>query len=136
MSAVELGRTRGARRRLLMPLGMVLAAAFAYAVFPRHADLTRFDPAAMARLETAMWRDCYEHRPAALFADLYATARDQQGFSPAKSLRVAVTAALAARTFQPARSRAEAQAATGRACISSPSPTLGKARNGSRGGRT
>jgi len=84
MSVVEVGRARGSRWRLLAPLGLVLAVAIAYAVAPRRADLRRFDPAGMARLETAMWRDYYEHRHAALVGDLYATARDQQGFSPAR----------------------------------------------------
>ena len=49
--------------------GAVLVAA--YAAIPRHADLRAFDPAEMARLETAMWRDYYDKRYAALFYHLY-----------------------------------------------------------------
>ena len=104
-------KSRGLRWRLIGPLAAVLAVAFGYAVFPRQAQLTRFDPAAMARLETGMWRHYYDQRYAALFADLYAMARDQQGFSPVRSLRIAVVAVAAARAFQPTTSREEAQAA-------------------------
>jgi hypothetical protein len=50
---IELNRLRGSRWRLVAPLGIAPSIAFAYAVFPRQADLTRFDPATMARLETA-----------------------------------------------------------------------------------
>jgi hypothetical protein len=73
--------------------------------------LRRFDPAAMARLETAMWRDYYEKPYPALFAHLHESSRTQFGFSPLTSLRIAFSAAQAARTFQPTRSRAEAEAA-------------------------
>ncbi len=54
-------------------LGIAAAAALvaAYAVIPRPADLRAFDPAEMARLETAMWRDYYDKRYAALFYHLY-----------------------------------------------------------------
>jgi hypothetical protein len=65
----------------------------------------------MARLETAMWRDYYERRYPALFAHLYESSRAQFGFSPLTSLRIALSAARAARTFQPTHSRAAAEAA-------------------------
>lgn len=89
----------------------VLAAAIAYCVIPRRADLIRFDPLEMARLETSMWRHYYEKRYVALFLDLYRVARRQQGFSPLDSVRLAVAAARAARSFRPSTSRAEADAA-------------------------
>src|SRR5262249_10761862 len=82
-----------------------------YAVWPRPADLTAFDPDAMARLEAAMWRDYYEQRYAALFRDLYSVWRDEYEFSPLDSMRLAYAATSAARTFQPTQSRAEAEAA-------------------------
>jgi hypothetical protein len=87
-----------------MILGTAAAAALvaAYAVIPRHADLRAFDPAEMARLETAMWRDYYDKRYGALFYHLYESTRTQFGFSPLQSLHVA---------FQPTRSRREADAA-------------------------
>lgn len=65
----------------------------------------------MAQAETLMWRHYYEKRYPPLFADLYGVARDQQGFSPADSARIAFLAARAAKRFQPSRSRAEADAA-------------------------
>ncbi|MBR0780097.1 hypothetical protein [Bradyrhizobium iriomotense] len=92
-------------------LGAAAALAVAYAVIPRHADLRAFDPAEMARLETAMWRDYYDKRYVALVRHLYTLVRTQFGFSPLQSLHVAFNAAEAARTFQPTRSRREADAA-------------------------
>jgi hypothetical protein len=89
----------------------MVAVAAAYICFPRHADLTHFDPHAMARLETSMWRHYYEKRYLPLLGDLYEVARREYGFSPLESLRLAVTAARAARSFQPSTSRAEAEAA-------------------------
>lgn len=83
----------------------------AYAAIPRHSDLTAFDPDETARLETLMWRHYYDKRFAALFADLYRLARDQDGFSPLDSARIAVAAARAAKAFQPTTSRADAQVA-------------------------
>jgi hypothetical protein len=108
------GSEPGRRRRrhwLAAALLALVAAAVAYAAIPRRADLTSFDPGAMARLETAMWRHYYEQRYVALFLDLYEMARGEQGFSPLDSLRIAVAAARAAKAFQPSRSRAEAEAA-------------------------
>jgi hypothetical protein len=65
----------------------------------------------MARLETLMWRHYYEKRYAALLADLYSVARAEYGFSPLDSVRIALAAASAARTFQPSVSRVQAEAA-------------------------
>jgi hypothetical protein len=45
-----------------MVLLATLAAAAAWGSWPRGADLRAFEPAGMARLETAMWRDYYEKR--------------------------------------------------------------------------
>ncbi len=98
-------------RTALAVLIAILAALAAYAAIPRQADLTAFDPGETARLETAMWRHYYDKRFLALFADLYGLARGQDGFSPLDSARIAVTAARAARAFQPTASRAEAQVA-------------------------
>lgn len=58
-----------------------------------------------------VWRDYYDKRYAALFFHLYDSTRTQFGFSPLKSLQIALSAAGAARTFQPTRSRREADAA-------------------------
>lgn len=98
-------------RKIALGAAMSLALVAAYAVVPRQADLRAFDPAEMARMETAMWRDYYDKRYAALFYHLYQSTRTQFGFSPLTSLHLAFSAAEAARTFQPTRSRREADAA-------------------------
>jgi hypothetical protein len=100
------------RRRTLLVVALPVAVLAAYAGWPRHADLRAFDPAEMGRLEAAMWRDYYEKRYAALFYRLYDSSRAQFGFSPLTSARLALSAAQAAKRFQPTRSRAEAEAAT------------------------
>jgi hypothetical protein len=100
-----------ARRLIAGAIIAVVAAAVAYCIIPRRADLTRFDPAGMARRETSMWRHYYEKRYLALVFDLYETSRREQGFSPLDSARLAIAAARAARAFQPSGSRAEAEAA-------------------------
>ncbi|MCP3408301.1 hypothetical protein [Bradyrhizobium sp. CCGB01] len=98
-------------RKMFAGTAAAIALIAVYAVIPRHADLRAFDPAEMARLETAMWRDYYDKRHAALFFHLYDSTRTQFGFSPLKSLQIVLSAAGAARTFQPTRSRREADAA-------------------------
>src|SRR5262245_3340615 len=99
------------RRLIVGTIIAVVAAAVAYCVIPRRANLASFDPAAMADLETAMWRHYYEKRYLALFLDLYQAARREQGFSPLDSARVAVAAARAAKAFQLSTSRVEAEVA-------------------------
>jgi hypothetical protein len=101
----------GSGRRIAAAVLITAALAAAYICFPRHADLTRFDPAAMARLETTMWRHYYEKRYLPLFRDLYDVSHSQYGFSPLDSVQIAVSAASAAKSFQPSTSRAEAEAA-------------------------
>ena len=100
------------RRTVTLTLAFVLALVLgAYASWPRHADLRGFEPAETARLETAMWRDYYEKRYAALLGHLYELSRTQFGFSPLDSFRIALAAAQAAKAFQPTRSREAAAAA-------------------------
>jgi hypothetical protein len=98
-------------RRGIVALALLIAVFAVYAAFPRNADLRAFDPAEMARLETVMWRDYYDKRYPALFYHLYESSRKQFGFSPLASFRIALSAAQAAKTFQPTRSRAEAETA-------------------------
>ena len=98
-------------RSALALAAVLLGGLVGYAAWPRHADLRAFEPAEIARLETAMWRDYYDKRYGALFYHLYALSRTQFGFSPLDSLRVASAAAQAARAFQPTRSREAADAA-------------------------
>jgi hypothetical protein len=103
--------TTGRKRLIWLVAGVILVALVAYVAIPRRADLTRFDPAAMAALETAMWRHYYEQRYLPLVLDLYETARREQGYSPLDSMRIAMAAARAAKAFQPSTSRTEAEAA-------------------------
>ncbi len=105
------GSRRRARLIWLSVFATLLALGAAYACLPRQADLNSFDPQAMARRETLMWRHYYQRRYFALFRDLYDVARRQYHFSPLDSLRIAYEAASAARSFQPSKSRAEAEAA-------------------------
>ena len=100
------------RRTVILTLALVFALPCgAYASWPRHADLRGFEPAEIARLETAMWRDYYDKRYVALFGHLYELSRTQFGFSPLDSFRIALAAAQAAKAFQPTRSREAADAA-------------------------
>jgi len=99
------------RRTVLLLLVLAMLGLGAYAGWPRRADLRGFDPAAMARLETAMWRDYYDRHYPTLFYHLYELSRTQFGFAPLDSVRIALAAAQAARTFQPTRSREAANAA-------------------------
>src|SRR5262245_28591476 len=100
------------RRTVILTLALAPALVLGvYASWPRNADLRRFEPAEIARLETAMWRDYYEKRYGALFYHLYALSRTQFGFAPLDSLRIAWAAARAAKAFQPTRSREAANAA-------------------------
>jgi hypothetical protein len=58
-----------------------------------------------------MWRDYYKKHYPALFYHLAESSRTEFGFSPLQSIRIALAAARAARTFQPTHSRREAEAA-------------------------
>jgi hypothetical protein len=103
--------TQPRRRGRWLAVTIIAALAMAYACIPRDADLAGFDPDGMARRETLMWRHYYETQYVALFIDLYALARNEYGFSPLDSMRIAVAAASAAKAFQPTASRAEAEVA-------------------------
>jgi hypothetical protein len=56
-------------------------------------DVRAFDPDAVARLETDMWRSYYDRRRLPLFAQLVALLRGQFRLSPARSVAVALLAA-------------------------------------------
>ena len=99
------------RKAVILTLAFVVVAIGAYAAWPRHADLRGFEPAEIARLETTMWRDYYDKRYVALFGHLYELSRTQSGFAPLDSVRIALSAAQAAKAFQPTGSRDAADAA-------------------------
>lgn len=109
--AAELPVRRRIGRKIIAAVFVLLALAGAYAFVPRPADLRAFDPGTMARAETAMWKHYYEHRYFPLYLDLYNLARQEQGFSPWDSFSLALSAVRAAKSFQPTRSRSEADAA-------------------------
>lgn len=96
--------------KVVAAFAAVAAAVFIYAAWPRKADLRAFDPAETAQLETAMWRDYYEKHYLRLFYHLYESSRTQFRFTPLDSIRIALAAAQAAKTFQPTHSRQEAAA--------------------------
>jgi hypothetical protein len=91
-------------------LALLLAVLGIYMAAPRSADLRKFDPAEVARLETAMWRDYYAKHYLTLFYHLYESSR-MFNFSPLASFRISLAAAQAAKAFQPTHSRAEAERA-------------------------
>lgn len=97
--------------RLFLLIAIALAVALGWALWPRTGDLRGFDSAAVARLETAMWRDYYEHDYNDLMVQLYKLHREEYHFSPGFSVQLAMKAAQAAKIFQPTTSRDEAQVA-------------------------
>lgn len=99
------------RQSYKIAIGLVLFGALLYATIPRNADLRAFDPQSLARRETAMWRDYYDKHYLRLFWDLYRSSRSEFRFSPLDSVRIALSAAHAARLFQPTKSREEASVA-------------------------
>jgi hypothetical protein len=74
---------------------------------PARVDMRVFDPDAVARLETAMWRSYYDRRRLPLVAQLVALLRGQFRLSPARSVAVAFLAARAAAVFQVGRGDAD-----------------------------
>jgi len=78
------------RKSVLATVLAVILLLAVFACWPRKADLRAFNPAGMARIEAAMWRDYYEKRYGALFYHLYELSRRQFGFSPLDSLRIAL----------------------------------------------
>jgi hypothetical protein len=72
---------------------------------PRRVDLRVFDPDAVARLETAMWRSYDDRRRLPLFARLVALLRGQFHLQPLRAVTLAGLAARAAAVFQVGASR-------------------------------
>jgi hypothetical protein len=67
---------------------------------PRRADIRVFDPDAVARLETAMWRSYYDRRRLPLFAQLVSLLQGQFHLQPLRAVAMAGLAARAAAVFQ------------------------------------
>ena len=72
---------------------------------PRRVDIRRFDPAGIARLDTAMWHSYYERQPRRLFFQLAELIRHQFHFPIFRSNRVALSAARAAFVFKDGHNR-------------------------------
>lgn len=73
----------------------------------RHADLRKFDPRLVSRLETDMWRSYYDRRPVALYRQMADLMRTQYGFSFLQSQIAAWHAARAAFVFKRGHNRGE-----------------------------
>lgn len=76
-------------------------------VVPRKHSLRQFDPAEVARLETAMWRSYYEKKPVLLFWQLAGGLRQQFQAPFWKSFGLAFQATRAAFVFKQGQSRAD-----------------------------
>ena len=83
------------RKWIILLVVLAVAAPGFHICWPRTADLRAFDPAGMARLETAMWRDYYEKHYPRLFYHLYEVSRTQFGFGPLTRLEGTPCGALA-----------------------------------------
>ncbi len=96
-----------ARRRHLM--GLVVAGLLTWIAVdlfaPRRADFRRFDPVAIGRLESDMWRSYYERRPVRLFWQLALSLRSQYHAGFWRSFPIAYRAAKAAFVFKDGTSR-------------------------------
>ncbi|WP_018618994.1 hypothetical protein [Spirosoma luteum] len=76
---------------------------------PRKTSIRQFDPAEVARLETAMWRSYYDKNPALLFWQLAGGLRQQFHAPFWRSVVLAFQATKAAFTFKQGKSRADYQ---------------------------
>ena len=96
------------RRKILLAIAAALVVWVVrdLAVPVRH-DLREFDPQAVARIETDMWRSYYDHRQVRLFSQLTFLLRSQYGLPFWRSVEGAWYAARAAVVFQKGRNRAE-----------------------------
>ena len=103
---------RGSRKKnLLIVFVICLTALLGWVVYdlyaPRSAHLREFDPDAVARLETAMWRSYYEKQRLRLFNELSELLRTQYDMPLIRSNRVAYYAANAAFVFKKGKQRSD-----------------------------
>jgi hypothetical protein len=88
-----------------------LALIFVYAgidlFWPFTSDLRQFDPIAMGKLETAMWRSYYSRQPVKLFFELAEVLRTQYQFPLLRSYLGAYYAARAAFVFKDGKQRSD-----------------------------
>ncbi len=74
---------------------------------PRQTKLREFDPQAVARIETAMWRSYYDKERLALFTQLAELMRSQYRMTLVRSNEAAYQAARAAFVFKEGKQRAD-----------------------------
>jgi hypothetical protein len=103
---------RGSRKKnLLIVFVICLTALLGWVVYdlyaPRSAHLREFDPDAVARLETAMWRSYYEKQRLRLFNELSELLRTQYNMPFVRSNCVAYYAANAAFVFKKGKHRSD-----------------------------
>src|SRR6476620_12275995 len=94
--------------RVIALVGALLLCGVLYDLYyPRQARLREFDPDAVARLETAMWRSYYEKQRVRLFNEATELLRTQYHLTPVKSNVVAYYAANAAFVFKAGKQRSD-----------------------------
>ena len=104
-------RRSSRKKNLLIVIVVCLTALLIWVVYdlyaPRTAHLREFDPDAVARLETAMWRSYYEKQRLRLFNELAELLRTQYNMPLVRSNRVAYYAANAAFVFKKGKQRSD-----------------------------
>jgi hypothetical protein len=98
-------------RKMRKALLLFVSAFCGYAIIdlygPWSSDFRKFDPSAIARLETDMWRAYYDKRPVRLFLLLAETLREHSGMPLLQSNVNAYRAARAAIVFKEGKSRSD-----------------------------
>lgn len=100
-------RTKTWRRYALVALALLLAGAGMDLFGPRRSDLREFDPEAVARLETDMWRSYYDRREIRLFFQLAELLRTQFRAPLLRSNLIAYRGAKAAFVFKDGKERSD-----------------------------
>jgi hypothetical protein len=95
------------RRPLLVALAIIIVYAGIDLFWPFKSDLRQFDPVAMGKLETAMWRSYYSRQPVKLFFELAEVLRTQYQFPVLRSYLGAYYAARAAFVFKDGKQRSD-----------------------------
>ena len=99
--------TIGARRGLQIIVAVLLLYAGLDLFWPLHRDVRQFDPVAVGRLETQMWRSYYDRKPLALFLQLAETLRTLYQFPLLRSYLGAYHATFAAFRFKDGHQRSD-----------------------------
>jgi hypothetical protein len=95
------------RRILLAALGLILVYAAVDLFWPFNRDLRQFDPVALGKLETDMWRSYYDRKQVKLFFELTEVLRTQYQFPWLRSYLGAYYAAKAAFDFKDGKQRSD-----------------------------